>query len=452
MKKVLATLVAVVMLVSLFSLVSHAEYMGRCFDGAFLTNNAEANTHVPTSEEKDVKNDAHAGDVGNIYGLGYSYIHVQGWLTDDDEFEDIGFQVNDGEITWGKGTYDSNIIGLTGGTYALRFNFNITIIEGDVKVTFYEKLKSGDAKEAHAFTYVNKEPDPNEKKFSNVAILDNGGGAIGTWLNTKNDTAYVEFTTAGAFKGISLGVYWASNPNVPNGPKADWKFELFKFEYNVENTLAQNPVKTKTVTSSADNDPAFKFDFGEEMPAGTYIAKFTITNPDKSEVFVVNGEESSKNPYLVLPKIDNPDDSKFTYYNDPFNIVLNAEAVDGAFFLANPEDTAAPAKSIIDESKYDVSYKINKDNATNWANGNINGIDVTYFFKVEDDGLAVAVRGIGLKDGEYVQLNFNPGNYLWEVPGQFISVVLGENLKVMQHNHKNGLLADDNPGGADITD
>ncbi|MBO4326791.1 MAG: hypothetical protein J5950_05935, partial [Clostridia bacterium] len=150
-----------------------------------------------------------------------------------------------------------------------------------------------------------------------------------------------------------------------------------------------------------------------------------------------------------------PDEGSVNFYqrNNSYRVdnVKVSEFKEGSAPETAPA-TEPAASSIIDESKYDVSYKINKDNATNWANGNINGIDVTYFFKVEDDGLAVAVRGIGLKDGEYVQLNFNPGNYLWEVPGQFISVVLGEKLKVMQHNHKNGLLADDNPGGADITD
>ena len=141
MKKVLVAIVAIAMLVSMFSAVSNAaDYMGKCFDGAFLTNNDKAATHVPSAEEKDVKSGAEAGALGSVYELGYSYIHFQGWLTDNDEFTDIGYQVNGGDIVWGIGNYDAAIIGATGGTYALRFNFNVAIAEGEVTIKFVEKL------------------------------------------------------------------------------------------------------------------------------------------------------------------------------------------------------------------------------------------------------------------------------------------------------------------------
>ncbi len=124
---------------------------------------------------------------------------------------------------------------------------------------------------------------------------------------------------------------------------------------------------------------------------------------------------------------------------------------DEAAAKAYTGEAAAPA-GIINDNDYEVSYTIDKTNATSWANGQIGDISVTYFFNVEDDGLSVAVRALGVKDGEMVQLNFNPGNKLWEVPGQFISFKLGDALTVLQHNHKNGLLDNDSAGGADITD
>ena len=110
-----------------------------------------------------------------------------------------------------------------------------------------------------------------------------------------------------------------------------------------------------------------------------------------------------------------------------------------------------PAGSLFDENDYTVSYFIDKTNATNWSNGNIGEMKVTYYFKVEDDGLAIAVKADGLDAGNYVQLNFNPGNYLWDTTGQFVSFVLGDTLTALQHNHANGLLDDPAPGGADIT-
>ncbi|MBP5631137.1 MAG: LPXTG cell wall anchor domain-containing protein [Clostridia bacterium] len=347
MKKVLVAIIAMAMLVSMFAVVSHgADYMGKCFDGAFLTNNDAAATHVPTAEEKDVKTAAEAGDLGNIYGLGYSYIHFQGWLTDNDEFTDIGYQINGGEIVWGVGAYDAAIIGLTGGTYALRFNFNVALAEGEVTFKFVEKLANGEAKEAHTIVYFNAPADPNVKQFASTAIVDTGNGAIGTWVQSGKETACVEFTTAAAFNKIGLGIYWASNPVVGNGPKAEWRFDLYKFEYNAEYTLSKAPVKTKSVTSDGDNNPAFSFDLEEEMPAGTYIAVFTITNPEYTESLQAANETEPKDkkPYLVLPKIDNPSEENFKYVNDPFNIVLNAEVIEGSIFVANPADTDAPAE------------------------------------------------------------------------------------------------------------
>jgi len=134
-------------------------------------------------------------------------------------------------------------------------------------------------------------------------------------------------------------------------------------------------------------------------------------------------------------------------------------AIDVAWiaFFANEDaakaytgEEAAPA-GLFNDSDYSVSYVIDKTNATSWSNGQIGDMSVTYFFNVKDDGLEVAVRAIGLVKDNLVQINFNPGNKLWETTGQFVSFKLGDTLTVLQHNHKNGLLDDDNAGGADIT-
>ena len=461
MKKVLAVVVTLAMVLSMFAIVSNANGF-TCFDGAFFTTNPAPGTHVPTAEEKDVKSEAAGdGNLGSVYDLGYTYLHLQGWYGDADDYSDLGYSINGGETVWGCGIYDANLWdengnSRTGFPYNYRFNLNLALQEGDVTITMIAKMADGSDKEFKTLSYTNKAPDPNVKTYSNK-VIGGGDNNIGVWIQGSNNYATIKFTTAGGFKGFGVPIYWASNRSVGNGPYGKYTIELFKFDTNTEKTLAGTPVKSFNVDGNGDNNPAFSFTFDDALEAGTYIAKFTLANADESEELQAANEDApkAKSPYLVLPKMNagNPDESKFEFNVDPFNFfVIGEDGIDD-FYAVNPEDGEAPAAtSIIDESKYDVSYKINKDNATNWANGNINGIDVTYFFKVEDDGLAVAVRGIGLKDGEYVQLNFNPGNYLWEVPGQFISVVLGENLKVMQHNHKNGLLADDNPGGADITD
>ena len=127
-----------------------------------------------------------------------------------------------------------------------------------------------------------------------------------------------------------------------------------------------------------------------------------------------------------------------------FDNEADAAAYDGA--------ASAETTGLVNPADYDVSYFIDKTNVHSWSNGQIGDMKVTYYFKAENDGLKIGVVADGLVDGNYVQVNFNPGNYLWDVTGQFVSFILGDNLTALQHNHKNGLLDDGNPGGADITD
>ena len=170
------------------------------------------------------------------------------------------------------------------------------------------------------------------------SIVDAAGG-VGVWLREETETATVKFTTTGAFNAMSFNSqYWASCIATKTGSEADWTVELYKFAYNTENTLSKKPVATKTMHSTADNDPAFIFEF-DEQKAGTYIVKVTVTNPTHEEE--VGGE--MKKPYLVLPAITNPDETKFEFTGGAFNLSLTAEKVDGDFFVANPAETEAPA-------------------------------------------------------------------------------------------------------------
>ena len=173
---------------------------------------------------------------------------------------------------------------------------------------------------------------------------------------------------------------------------------------------------------------------------------------------------------LAAPSIWGPD-SPNTCWTGEFNRldVLNGsplnpgQEIDIAFvaFFANEADANAydgsaagqPATGLINESEYDVSYVLDSSNAQTWTtNGNIGNASVKYFFKAEDDGVKVAIRALGVNAGEYMQLNFNPGNKLAGSTGQFLSFVTGDSFKLLQHNHKNGVLDDANPNGADISD
>ncbi|MBR7062679.1 MAG: LPXTG cell wall anchor domain-containing protein [Clostridia bacterium] len=194
-----------------------------------------------------------------------------------------------------------------------------------------------------SFTFVG--PAVPEKTFSRKDI--GTGTAIGVWLQGDNDTATLEFTTAGAFNGFGLPIYWASNAGVPNGPFGKYKVELFKFAYNPEYTLSQAPVKSYELDGQGDNNPAFDFVFDEALKAGTYIVRITLTNKDEILVGKMNGQgdDVEMTPYIVLPKMDaNPDASKFAFSTaDAFNLYVLAEDGVEDFFAANPENTDAPA-------------------------------------------------------------------------------------------------------------
>ena len=169
------------------------------------------------------------------------------------------------------------------------------------------------------------------------------------------------------------------------------------------------------------------------------VDKENLHNPDGT-----NWDKDERVCSIDLTNVDYSGEVWLSHFNSTGNEALVAEIK----FVA--KEAAAPA-GLINDADYSVSYVIDKTNATSWAGGQIGDLSVTYFFNVKDDGLEVAVRAIGLVQDNLVQLNFNPGNKLWDTTGQFVSFKLGDTLTVLQHNHKNGLLDDDSAGGADIT-
>ena len=106
----------------------------------------------------------------------------------------------------------------------------------------------------------------------------------------------------------------------------------------------------------------------------------------------------------------------------------------------------------INEGEYKASYVLNSENAQTWTNGNMGDSSFTYYLSLKSDGLYVGVNCVGGAAGDAVQLNFNPGARIDETTGLFLTVVLGDTLNIMQHNHKTELLDDDSASGASITD
>jgi LPXTG-motif cell wall-anchored protein len=339
MKKLLAIVLATALVLSLFAVNSFAETKWHVSRDQLTVDGADRASFGGNPETTSVDL---TGDVGKE-------LRVWGWVSCSDPIEALGYRINGGDIVYSETFFaetgsdvigaGASIAGETGTT--TRMAIMVPITEGGYDVEAIAKT----AEEEHVIWIVKvnggKADESGAATFSDVAILDNGGGAIGTWVDKKNTSTYIEFTTAGAFKAITLGQYWASNPDTKTGPKADWSIELYEFAYNVENTLAQAPVKSMTVTTDGDLGvgAVVSLDLGDGMAAGTYVLKFVLTNSEYTEEF----DGAAKNPYFVLPKIDNPNADNFKYAGDGFNLVFTAEAVDGDFFVANPADTDVPA-------------------------------------------------------------------------------------------------------------
>ena len=72
-------------------------------------------------------------DMGQIKGYvddGATVIHAQGWYLPESAMEDIGYQHDNGDITWGTAFVDPNIYGPLKSELPLRYNFDAPILEG----------------------------------------------------------------------------------------------------------------------------------------------------------------------------------------------------------------------------------------------------------------------------------------------------------------------------------
>lgn len=346
MKKLFAAIVVLAMLATTFVVVSYAKVAFQV-DGAYLTNDSDPkSTHsqpwIANESEKDVAAGANSGDLGTVYNLGYSYFHIQGWLGDDtDDYSDIGYQINDGEILWGQMIPEDGLAAAAGWTYCARYNVTIPLQEGSVAINFYKKVGAAETV-VKTISYVNSEPTGST--FDRKSIGANSGDpAKAIWLNEDGEYTAVKFTTTGKIGGLEFS-YWASNPNA-TGPAGQVKVELFAFDTNFDVSVGKTPVYSKDFGWNGDNDPAFSLQFDDALEAGTYILKVTIFGETATGV-------DNETAYIVLPDaVGDFDTAKFTFYN---NVGENGAQVDARvtnitllgpdniseaeYFAANPAD------------------------------------------------------------------------------------------------------------------
>ena len=348
MKKLFAAIVVLAMLATTFAVVSYANVAFQV-DGAYLTNDSDPkSTHaqpwIANESEKDVAAGANAGDIGSVYELGYSYFHIQGWLGDDtDDYSDIGYQINDGEILWGQMIPEDGLAAAAGWKYCARYNVTIPLQEGSVAINFYKKVGSAETV-VKTISYVNAAP--TGESFDRKSIGTNSGDpGKAIWLNEKGEYTAVKFTTTGEIGGLEF-FFWASNPDTGTGPRGTVKVEMFAFDSNFDTTVGKTPVFTKNFDWNGDNNPAFAMEFDEKLAAGTYILKVTIIDDNATAV-------DNETSYIVFPDATGDiDTAKFTFYNNVgkdgakddskvTNITLLGpdNIAEADYFAANPADT-----------------------------------------------------------------------------------------------------------------
>ncbi len=273
---------------------------------------------------------------------------VRGWMgLRNTDITSVGYKLNLGEPVYDESFKVAPEPGLDahGGETRMMVQVPLAATEDPQLITICALGTDGNVYDAIEFSINGKYEmpvDPGVKSYVQKTIM--GENEIGSWLQKANTVKYVEFTTAGEFKSFGLPIYWASNEVVGNGAYAKYTVELFKFVSNPDYTFTQSPLKSVSFDGHGDNDPVVAVELDEPAPAGTYIVRFTLTNP---EDFITTEAGEEKTSYLVLPTKKEasalPDTAKFRYNaeGECFNIFVNGENIE-EFFVANPADSDTP--------------------------------------------------------------------------------------------------------------
>ncbi|MBR6935296.1 MAG: LPXTG cell wall anchor domain-containing protein [Clostridia bacterium] len=213
------------------------------------------------------------------------------------------------------------------------------LAEGTYKVSIVGKYTDGSSEDIKPeFTLVvgNGEDAPATQ---NYVAVQQANQTDGIWLTKDGDCVGVEFTTNAAFNRVFLPSTWSSRKD--NNRECNVVLNLYKFEYNAENSLSKAPVATRTYEVISDGNPLCELVLDEAAPAGTYI--FTITASGEK----LTGDTANGSAYFVMDHaIADADVSKVKFINTEKTIAFSVtgDIVEGDFFAANPEDTEVPSE------------------------------------------------------------------------------------------------------------
>lgn len=129
---------------------------------------------------------------------------------------------------------------------------------------------------------------------------------------------------------------------------------------------------------------------------------------------------------------------------------LNNDAGPFMLYYDGPEAAAAAIDGTIGEGEYNAQYTLDATTAKSWTNAEMGDKKVVYYLSLKEDGLYVGIDATNVAAGDTIQLNFNPGARIDDATGLFVSFVMGDEIKVLQHNHPT-VLNPEFTDGMDVT-
>ncbi|MBQ7445456.1 MAG: hypothetical protein IJS71_05930, partial [Clostridia bacterium] len=200
------------------------------------------------------------------------------------------------------------------------------LTEGDYAIQIIAKYQDDSEEVLQSFT-LRVVSEITEQAYALVG----GTGSPTVWLDSPNEAVAVEFTTTIPFSSVKIPNTWASRQDA--GKSCEVTLSIFEFKYNAEYSIAQTPLKTTTYNTISDGVPGCVLDFGEQLPAGTYVFKVEV------------GSTASASIYFVLDTpATTPDESYFKYFGTakPFSLTIIGAITGEAVSVQNPADIDAP--------------------------------------------------------------------------------------------------------------
>ncbi|MCR5056303.1 MAG: hypothetical protein K6B54_05270 [Clostridia bacterium] len=276
-----------------------------------------------------------------------------------------------------------------------------------------------------------EEPEPTPVPFNDpyaVEILD--------WLDADGFNA--------SFDSILI-----NKQKVAEGDVSLWKSEN---DETVDGT--GGTIKTISMRGWNGFNDLKQKEFGYQIDGNPVVWVKRATEATEPEVKAVGGDYAQR--FNVTIPVENlfgegHEITLVTRLEDGSVVYLNKEEALFMLYYNGPEAPETAIDGTIGKGEYNAQYSLNKKTAKTWTGSEIGDTAIEYYVSLKEDGLYLAIDATGVAAGDMLQLNFNPGARIDDSTGLFVSFVVGEELKVLQHNHTNKYVTEVNQSGNDIT-